>query len=280
MAGNIVVNMTIKANMDISQMSGSISQMQGILQKLKLPDDMRKQFNSLFSTATADLEKYQSKLQSGFKTKRDVTGLEKIGRGLEATFSSIEKEWNRLQGLDISKLVTLDPSSQARIKEIENSFKTLGTELKSQVAPNLQNITTLIDQLSTKSSKKGGAQIIELLGAGQYEQAIGLLDQLILKQQKAVASFDKGNKNAGVRGQTLQQYEAIRQALDQVIPKIQEYNNQANNLQSEKIQIFANATQQANGMLQQGVNIAANATNQMRNYGNATQQAAQQTQKL
>lgn len=280
MAEKNVVNMTIKANMDISQMSAGITQMQGILQKLKLPSDIKRQFDGLFSAATTDLEKYQSKLQSGFKTKGDVTGLEKIGRSLEATFSSIEKEWAKLQGLDISKIVNLEPSSQARIKEIENSFKTLGAELKSQVAPNLQNITTLINQLNTKSSKKGGAQITELLGAGQYEQAITLLDQLILKQQKAVDSFDKGDKNAGVRGQTLQQYEAIRQALDQVIPKIQEYNSQANNLQSEKIQIFANATQKANTLLQQGANVAANTAEQMRKYGNAAQQSAQQTQQL
>ena len=280
MSSNNVINMTVRANMDVSQMSNGITQMQGILQKLKLPDEMKKNFTSLFSTATSELEKYQSKLNSGFKTKGDITGLEKSTKTLNSLFSQIESEWNKLQGIDLSKVMKLDGSAQAKIKELDTEFKNLGTTLQNQVGGNVQKAITLLNQLGTSTSKKKGGEIANLLGAGEYEKAIAVLDQLIVKQQQAVHSFDKGDKSASSRGQTLIQYEAIRDILTQIIPNIQQYNLEVNNIRADKAQVVADGMANANNHIQQGVTTAQNLSAGLLKAGDAALSAANKTHQL
>lgn len=278
--GKNVVDMTIRANMDVSQLSAGISQIQGILQKLNLPPEVRKQFNSLIGTATSDLEKFQSKLQSGFKTKGDITGFEKISSNLQKSLANLEAEWNKLRGMDISQLMKLDSSSVAKIKEIENSFKQLSSELQSKLKPNLQKITTQLNNLTTASSKKAGNQIKDLLGAGQYEQAAAAIEQYIVKQQKAISSFGEDNKGHASRQRTLDTYNAIKETLTLVIAEVNNFNQSANNLQSDRMRIMAEATKEANTQLQQGSALFGDLTNKAKTYSNSMQQSAQKTVEL
>ena len=129
-----VVRGTLQLDMDISKISSGVSQAQGLLQKLKLPENVRKQFDQLFSKANSDLNKYQEKMKSGFKTKGDVTGIEKSGNALKNSLAQLEKEWAKLSTMDLSKMITLDSSQQQRIQQINNTFKELGNKLKNVFA--------------------------------------------------------------------------------------------------------------------------------------------------
>ena len=211
-----VVDMTLRANMDLSQVSSGLNQMQSILKQLKLSPSLKKEFDSLFADAANQLEKYQSKLESGFKTKGDIAGFDKIAQGLEKSLGKIDTAWTKLQGKDLSNLVKLDSSSVARVQEIENSFKTLGQELKTNVATQLKDVAAKIQLLNTSTSKKAGISIAEMLGAGQYREALSLLDQYIAKQEKV-----KGR--GGKYETTYNNYDAIRTSLLGVIAELDKY---------------------------------------------------------
>jgi hypothetical protein len=50
------------------------------LEKIKLPAKFKDNFDNIFSDLTKETAKYQKLLNSGFKTKKDVTGLEASGQ--------------------------------------------------------------------------------------------------------------------------------------------------------------------------------------------------------
>lgn len=268
-----VVDMTLRANMDLSQVSSGLNQMQSILKQLKLSPSLKKEFDSLFTDAANQLEKYQSKLESGFKTKGDIAGFDKIAQGLEKSLGKIDTAWTKLQGKDLSNLVKLDSSSVARVQEIENSFKTLGQELKTNVATQLKDVAAKIQLLNTSTSKKAGISIAEMLGAGQYREALSLLDQYIAKQEKV-----KGR--GGKYETTYNNYDAIRTSLLGVIAELDKYDQKVNSLNTEKLDIMASATEKTSQKLQQGANVLTNLTQKTHEYSNATKESATKTVEL
>jgi hypothetical protein len=56
---------------------------------LKLPADLKSKFVGIFSDLEKEAGKYQKILDSGFKTKGDVTGLEKTGNRIKGLFESL-----------------------------------------------------------------------------------------------------------------------------------------------------------------------------------------------
>ena len=288
-----VVDMTLRANMDVSQISSGISQIQGVLKTLKLPAEMQKQFNQLLGNATSDLEKYQQKLNSGFKTKGDITGIEKAGNALKASISKIENEWSKLQEMDMTKLARLDPSAEAKIKQLENNFKNLGVELQNKVQPNLAKITEEINKLTTASSKKAGGNISELLGAGQFEQASKELDKYIAKQERVLKStgkrkadeqgnigYDDSDARTTSLRNTLKIYQDIKTEINSILQASSQYNQSVQGLNSDRMQIMADATQKANTQLQQGTNTLGKISSEANRFTSSMEQSARKTVEL
>jgi hypothetical protein len=54
-----------------------------------LPADLKSKFTGIFSELEKESAKYQKYLDSGFKTKGDVTGLEKTGNRIKSLFESL-----------------------------------------------------------------------------------------------------------------------------------------------------------------------------------------------
>ena len=270
-----VVDMTLRANMDLSQVSSGLSQMQGILKQLKLSPTLKKEFDSLFSTAAADLEKYQAKLQSGFKTKGDITGFEKVAQGLEKSLDKIGVAWSKLQEKDLSKLVKLDSSAIEKIQQIDNKFKELEKTLKGSTTNSLKTIVEQINSLSTKTSKQAGLGIAEALGAGEYKEAIALADEYIAKLQKMGAEARGGNYKAN-----LDTFVAIRNEIANVVGETEKYNQEVNKLQVDKLAVMADAAEKTGQKLQQGANILSGVTQKTQEYSRAVQNSGKKTVEL
>lgn len=270
-----VVDMTLRANMDLSQVSSGLNQMQGILKQLKLSPTLKKEFDSLFSTAATDLEKYQAKLQSGFKTKGDITGFEKVAQGLEKSLDKIGIAWSKLQEKDLSKLVKLDSSAIEQIQQIDNNFKELEKTLKGNTTNSLKTIVEQINSLSTKTSKQAGLGVAEALGAGEYKEALALVDEYISKLERMGAET-RGGKYAD----NLQIFQQMREGIVGVISETDKYNQKVNELKTDKLTIMADAVDKTGQKLQQGSAILSGVTQKTHEYSKATQESATKTVEL
>lgn len=270
-----VVDMTLRANMDLSQVSSGLNQMQGILKQLKLSPTLKKEFDSLFASAAADLEKYQAKLQSGFKTKGDIAGFEKLAQGLEKSLDKIGVAWSKLQEKDLSKLVKLDSSAIEQIQQIENKFKELEKTLKGNITNNLKTVVEQINSLSTKTSKQAGLGVAEALGAGEYKEALALIDEYITKLERMGAKARGGKYE-----DNLQIFQQMREGVASVISETDKYNQKVNELKTDKLTIMADAVDKTGQKLQQGSTILSSVTQKTHEYSKATQESAKKTVEL
>lgn len=289
-----VVDMTLRANMDLSQVSSGLNQMQGILKQLKLSPTLKKEFDSLFSTAVADLEKYQAKLQSGFKTKGDITGFEKIAQSLQGSLSSLEKEWSKLQAMDLGEITRLDSNTINQIKQIEETFKRITSELQTRLTPQIEQVGKSIAKLTTTSSKNAGKEILDKLNAGQIKEAEKALDSYIAKQEKALQTFGKkkgvledgtpeydlDDSRTKSLANTLNIYNEIKKQIDNMTSSLSGYNQEASKLKTDKLTIMAEATDKTNQKLQQGSTIISGVTQKTQEYSRAVLESGKKTVEL
>ena len=124
----------IKAVSDMKDVVSNIENIQGALNKLKLPDNMKASFDKTFKSLLREVENYQAILNKPTKTKGDVTGLEKSG----------------------AKIITLYDQIAQKIKSIDDStlkkaFKDLGAEEVKSLKQEISSLQTDLANL-TKSS--------------------------------------------------------------------------------------------------------------------------------
>ena len=89
MANAKTIEIILKTIGDFSDVTSNISTVQKSLNQLKLPSDLKTKFTGIFADLEKETSKYQKYLTSGFKTKGDVTGLEKTGNRIKSLFESL-----------------------------------------------------------------------------------------------------------------------------------------------------------------------------------------------
>ena len=91
-----VLRLNIKAISDFSDVQNNVQNIQRYLSKLKLPTNLKSNFASMFGDLEKEMTKYQKMLDSGFKTKGDITSFDKIGERISNMISRIGKEMGKI----------------------------------------------------------------------------------------------------------------------------------------------------------------------------------------
>lgn len=188
--------MQLKAVSDFSDVQKNVDLMQKALAKLKLPDDFKKNFENIFSDLEKEAIKYQRFLDSGLKTKGDITGLEKSGERISNLFNRIHKEINKISDSEIDKIFKVDDDevkkAQEKIKTIE---KQIAEALNAGGKGNsiFSNLSKEIDNLRGLGSKSKFYEVFEkTLKSGNIEGASKALEDL-KKNHKAFNDQAKNN---------------------------------------------------------------------------------------
>ena len=86
-------NITVMLDMlmNTSNVNSGIGQIRQQLKTLKLPSNLQDSFRKSFSDLDDGVSKIQRRLNSGFKTKSDVTGLEKELKNVDNIITNIKK---------------------------------------------------------------------------------------------------------------------------------------------------------------------------------------------
>lgn len=197
------VLLKIRGVADFSDVKSNVNTLQGYLKKLNLPTDITKKLEGSFSKLDSELETFQQHLNSGFKTKGDVTGLEKSGQRIVAEFEKIE---NTIEGIDTSRLrqaFQIDTSkltqAQERINQLRNAIQqkyTLdikvndaGNKLNGQVV----NIQQSLDKLYSSSKSKKLIDFKEAINSGDVA---AIKSQLTELENYGNTVFTKDTENA------------------------------------------------------------------------------------
>ena len=115
--------MVLKLLGDFSDVNGNISQLQQKLDKIKMPAKFKGNFESMFSDLAKETTKYQKLLNSGFKTKGDVTGLEASGERISTLLQRIKAEMNKIEPGMLEKAFEIDPSRLREVQQEVTKFR-------------------------------------------------------------------------------------------------------------------------------------------------------------
>lgn len=270
---NKTFNITGKINLDISKVQSQMSNMQKTLSNLKLPKDMSTKFSDIFTKLNSELANYQERLNKGFKTKSDVTGLEKTGNIITNTLKSLDKEWSKLSKLNLSEIVKLNPDDAKRVQEIDEQIKLLSQNVAKVSVGNLQKFEKAVEKISTK---KTYPLLKNLVGDGNYEKAlstvIGKLNVL-----NSIKERNKGNDTTKVDA-SIAAYREMEAALIDIINEHNQLNITSNNLKAEKLNIYANAATNAKNQVDALGNELNQSTNEVNRNSEAIQRNAQRMQ--
>ena len=265
----------IKAISDFSDVQSNVKNVQQVLEKLKLPDNLKKNFTGLFTSFEKEAEKYQKFLNSGFKTKKDVTGLEQAGKNITQILTKIQSQMGSISTSHLKEVFKIDSSAlveaQNRVAEIQKqaaAFSLKGFSVE------LGQVNRVISDLGKFSKNPALQEFQKAFAAGDIVAAESALQKLSAATKKF---RNDNNKEAWGQGVTI-----LRQNLEYLgnNPGMQTLNQQLNqargnleNIQQVEFSKFINQV----GKIETGMK---NTNTQFQSYNKNVQNSAQNTNKL
>ena len=92
-----------------------------MINKIKVPQGLKNSFDGIFEDLTKETTRYQRLLDSGFKKKGDVTGLESSGERINNLLQRLKGEMGKIDGATLERSFQIDPS---KIQELQNKVAT------------------------------------------------------------------------------------------------------------------------------------------------------------
>lgn len=254
MGNKNVVDMTIRANMDLSNITSDISQIQNYLKKISLSPETRRSFDGLLDEALSDLEKIQKRIDKGFKTKGDVIGFEKAASGVDATFKKIENKLFKLYNLSDKELFKLDPKLKGDIEAIEKKFANIAEDFPKTIKDGLKGLDGIIANFKKESQKKAGKEIVNKVQNKDYTGALALAEKKLKAQKNVLANNPAAEKTVVSQIET---YKEIIKVLKEAVIYQDQFNNKAKYLETEKAERYEQTLKLIKGSLE-GAQAAAN----------------------
>lgn len=169
MANAQTIQVNLKMVSDISDVTSNMSNVQKALGSLKLPDNLKTSFSKTFSDIEKETNKIQGLMSSGFKKKGDVTALENSYKKINQLMFQLQGNMNKISPKVLNDSFQLDP---AKIEASKNQIQGLVQQLnqKTTMQQELTNVQAAIDKLKDKGGKSKIA-FLENLKSGDFQAA-------------------------------------------------------------------------------------------------------------
>ncbi|MDD7754505.1 MAG: phage tail tape measure protein, partial [Clostridiales bacterium] len=166
--------------MNTSNVNSGIGQIRQQLKTLKLPSNLQESFRKSFSELDDGVSKIQRRLNSGFKTKSDVTGLEKELKNVDNIIANIIKDYNKIGESTINKSLKLENLNE--FKELQILLADINKELSAQKETTaFKKVIQDIQELNKVTKANALKQFTQAIDTGNIEEASKALE--ILKQR-------------------------------------------------------------------------------------------------
>ena len=200
MSGSTNYTVNIKALFDAGDALNKIKNIQTVLNNLKLPDNLRTNFNNTFNSLNKAIEEFQTKSAQGIKTKADSTAINKSFDKMTAEAEKFDAVVQKIRSqfgdqIDLSNWIKIDGSITQQINKLNKEINDLQQQLNSLNSSKLGDLEKILNNIKSKGAHGKGEAAIQLFNQNDLQGAIKLLDQAIAKQQTMLNSKvdDKGN---------------------------------------------------------------------------------------
>ena len=145
----------IKFNVDgnVGPLKSALDGLKGSFEKLKLPDNLGKNFISTFDKLENEVKNFEAITSKGFQNIGDIGKAEKSYEKITTLFSRLQQEVAHIKGVDPNKL--LPPQVLQKTKDLQKAWlEVQATMSKSNgAAVELEKVTTALDKQKNKLSE-------------------------------------------------------------------------------------------------------------------------------
>ena len=153
-----IIKATVQVGMDISDVQSNAKAIQNALKNFKMPAGLGEQFEKTFKGLEAEITKVQTLIQSGFKTKSDVTGFEKSKKNINNLYNTLQNLYSSFK--DESLMMNVDFNTD-EIKQAKRELQGLKQQLSGKVeTDSFRKLKEQIEQI-TSLSKSGAAKSLQ-----------------------------------------------------------------------------------------------------------------------
>lgn len=272
MANAQTIQLHLKAIGDFSDVTGDISQVQQMLGKLNLPPNLRKSFEATFANLSKETTKYQNLLNGGFKSKGDVTGLEKSGTKINNLLKTLQADMAKIDPSILERSFQVDPTKLDALKQKM-------TELQSQFNQRIDS--SQFDGLRTKITE--AASTIQGVSKSKYLETFlkSFTSGDMMGAQQALAQLDANAKKFKEGSKNEKDYsrgvDALKKALAQLQgdPALMQIVNEIHQTDQAMDQLDADELQRMVQTFNQGRQSVDGMTREIEEFTTKNRQAAQ-----
>ena len=192
MANSTTIQMVLKLLGDFSDVNSDISQLQQKLDKIKLPAKFKGNFDNIFSDLTKETTKYQKFLNSGFKTKGDITGLEASGERINTLLQRLRAEMSKIDPTALAKTFEVDPSkikeANAEVEKVQKKLENFmsGKEMNSAVT----GVDKIVKAIADISKTKFAGSFLDSFKRGNIKGA----EEALRRLKENITNFKEGSE--------------------------------------------------------------------------------------
>ena len=273
MANAKTIEIILKAIGDFGDVKGNIDVIQKSLNQLKLNPQLKQNFSNIFADLQKQTAKYQDYLNSGFKTKGDVTGLEKTGNKINALLNQLQTNMNKIDPSVLKESFKIDTTQfeelNNKLKETQNTINQITSSDKFKGLAG--QVDGVVSKLNTLSKSKAITQFQESFKTGKIEETKIALDKLI---ENANKFNDEGKKT-----EYLKYINQLKTAFDDLskIDGLQKANDDLKGFSSQLESLGTKQLEELLNAFAQGKINVQNFVNAVRGYSGATAEAAKKT---
>ena len=208
------VTYTLQGLMNIADIQQKIKTLKNNLNNLNIKDShLKNDFRNIFDELEKEIKNYQELLQNGFKTKADVSGLNKSGKQIMTLINRIVGTFESLEDVNLSNIFNIDSSTKKNIEQLNQKFREVNKEIKDINTSNLQKLQDNLNQLTTEKAKLGGEEIKSLVNVGNIEEAIRATEQYLQAQEQAKKRLTAQGRNTANVIQNINALNKIKEIL-------------------------------------------------------------------
>ena len=223
MATSQEIQLRLTAISDFSDVTNDVTQIQKVLEKIKMPPGLKSSFEGIFDNLTSETQKYQKLLDSGFKKKGDITGLEASGTRINNLLKRLKVEMGKISDEDLKNSFNVDPS---KLEELSNKAKKLQADMQQALSTGnagkfQASVSKIAGEMSKVSKTKFASNFLEAFNKGDIKGAEEALRQMQIQFNK----FKEGGSNKAAYGAAINEFKSALDAM-QGDTKLQELNRQ------------------------------------------------------
>lgn len=201
------VQIKLKTVADISDVVSNAKQIQGVLNQIKMPQQMKDNFTEIFNNITKGADKASLALKNGFKNKGEVSNFTKSLNQISLYTDKLYKNMSKINPDMLKESFAVDTKD---LEQANNLLTQLTQNLKSKISENGLNssLGETLKKVEALNNTKSLGKFKEQLSSGNFSEAEKALK--VLENASSRVKSDKLKDYPNLVRQLRQEFESLK----------------------------------------------------------------------